>query len=52
VPVLETPEGAVFESNAIARYGISIDPKHFHSNSFFDFLLMITIPLFFFKLHA
>lgn len=24
VPVLETPDGAVFESNAIARYGIYI----------------------------
>jgi len=29
VPVLETPEGAVFESHAIARYGISIIPNIF-----------------------
>uniref|UniRef100_A0A0D3GI13 Elongation factor 1-gamma 2 n=1 Tax=Oryza barthii TaxID=65489 RepID=A0A0D3GI13_9ORYZ len=25
IPVLETPEGAVFESNAIARYGMHVD---------------------------
>ena len=53
VPVLETPEGAVFESNAIARYGISIIPNIFILIvPLFFFLLMITMPLFFFKLLA
>jgi hypothetical protein len=27
VPVLETPDGAVFESNAIARYGMYLFPR-------------------------
>jgi hypothetical protein len=31
VPVLETPDGAVFESNAIARYGTYIASPHSHS---------------------
>ena len=30
VPVLETPDGAVFESNAIARYGIYRTPHLFN----------------------
>ncbi|KAF3325467.1 elongation factor 1-gamma 2 [Carex littledalei] len=31
IPVLETPEGAIFESNAIARYGICMKSFHFIS---------------------
>lgn len=31
VPVLETPEGPVFESNAIARYGIFLTNSNFNS---------------------
>jgi len=30
VPVLETPDGPVFESNAIARYGIYRTPHFFN----------------------